>query len=113
MRVASRYGNRPADCCIAPFHLSTIGRHSRNHQSVYIIAIAWLYVVILMAVFQPTFFAALGTLIGYGILPLALFVWIVGTPQRRRTRAAKNARNSMPMGEQPDTPDHQHPKRDQ
>ncbi len=84
----------------------------------YIVAIAWLYVVILMAVMQPTFLAAIGTLFGFGLMPLALFVWIVGAPQRRRARRAREAREaeaaaSSTMRQEADAPDHQHPKRDQ
>ncbi|MSQ20835.1 MAG: hypothetical protein EXR39_15085 [Betaproteobacteria bacterium] len=81
----------------------------------YIIAVAWLYVVILMAVLQPTWVAVVGTLFGYGIVPLALFVWIVGTPQRRRTRAARKgaAPSSTPAGDQTNAPNHQHTERDQ
>jgi hypothetical protein len=80
---------------------------------VYIIAIGWLYVVILMAVLQPTFVSAIGTLFGYGIAPLALFVWIVGTPQRRRTRQARHAADSMTVSQQPNRPDHENAKRDE
>jgi hypothetical protein len=80
---------------------------------VYIVAIGWLYVVVLMAVLQPTFLAAIGTLFGYGIAPLALFVWIVGTPQRRRARQARHAAASTPVGQQPNAPNHQHTERDE
>ncbi len=85
----------------------------------YIVAIAWLYVVILMAVMQPTFMTALGTLFGYGLLPLALLVWVIGTPQRRRTRAARDATKPSTEGrpsavsDEPNPPDHQHTQRDQ
>ena len=84
----------------------------------YIVAIAWLYVVILMAVMQPTFPAAIGTLFAFGLMPLALFVWIVGAPQRRRARRARETREAeaadlSPMRQETDTPDHQHAERDQ
>lgn len=58
----------------------------------YIVAIGWLFVVATMAVVEAdagAYLGALGTLVGYGLLPLALFLWLVGTPQRRRDRAGR------------------------
>lgn len=60
----------------------------------YIVAIAWLYVAILMAVTEATHTA--GTLLGglftfvlYGVLPLALVLYVMGTPARRRAIKAQ------------------------
>ena len=53
----------------------------------YIVAIAWLYVVMLMALTEPTFTAGAATFVFYGLLPLALLLWILGTPERRRRRS--------------------------
>ena len=50
----------------------------------YIVAIAWLYVTILMAATETNLVAGLMTLVFYGIAPLALFLWLFGTPTRRR-----------------------------
>ncbi|MDP2678373.1 MAG: hypothetical protein Q8O85_06580 [Rhodoferax sp.] len=63
----------------------------------YIVAIAWLYVAILMAVAEATHSS--GTLLGgiitfvlYGVLPLALMLYVMGTPARRRAiKAQENA----------------------
>lgn len=63
----------------------------------YIVAIAWLYVAILMAVAEATH--STGTLLGgimtfvlYGVLPLALVLYVMGTPARRRAiKAQENA----------------------
>ncbi|MDO8321294.1 hypothetical protein [Rhodoferax sp.] len=63
----------------------------------YIVAIAWLYVAILMAVAEATHSS--GTLLGgiitfvlYGVLPLALMLYVMGTPARRRAiKARENA----------------------
>ena len=56
----------------------------------YIVAIAWLYVTILMAATETTLVAGLLTLIFYGLAPLALFLWLFGTPMRRhRQRLAE------------------------
>lgn len=53
----------------------------------YIVAIAWLYVALLMALTEPSVTAGVATFLFYGLLPLALLLWIIGTPQRRRNRS--------------------------
>lgn len=58
----------------------------------YIVAIAWMFVVVCMAAVEATstsVIGGLGTLLFYGILPLGLVVWLVGTPQRRRNRSTR------------------------
>jgi len=50
----------------------------------YIIAIAWLYVVTLMAATEKSVTAGLLTFIFYGLLPCALFLWLFGAKHRRR-----------------------------
>lgn len=76
----------------------------------YIVAIAWLYVAVLMAVAEATH--STGTLLGgiitfvlYGVLPLGLMLYVMGTPGRRRAikaresaelQAAKVASNAQP-----------------
>lgn len=52
----------------------------------YIIAIAWLYVTILMAASEASLVAGVLSFVFYGLLPLALLLWLFGTPQRRRTQ---------------------------
>lgn len=54
----------------------------------YIVAIAWLYVVLMVSITQPSVLKGILTFLGTGLLPLALFLWLVGTPQRRRSRLA-------------------------
>ncbi len=61
----------------------------------YVVAIAWLYVVIVMAATEPNITGAIMTFIWYGLFPLALFLWLVGTPQRRRS-ARKGAVHQKP-----------------
>jgi hypothetical protein len=56
----------------------------------YIVAIAWLYVVLMMALTERSFVAGVATFTFYGLAPLALFLWLVGTPQRRRSRRSRN-----------------------
>lgn len=54
----------------------------------YIVAIAWLYVVLMMSLTERTVVAGVATFLLYGLAPLALFLWLVGTPARRRCRQA-------------------------
>jgi len=53
----------------------------------YIIVIAWLYVVILMAVTEKSVTAGLLTFIFYGLLPCALLLWLLGTKHRRHYKS--------------------------
>ena len=62
----------------------------------YIIVIAWLYVIVLMAATAKTVVSGLLTLIFFGLAPVALFLWIFGTPGRRRARMAA-ARSRLPQ----------------
>jgi heme exporter protein D len=55
----------------------------------YLVAIAWLYVAVMMAVAeavhsQGTVLGAIITFVMYGVLPLALVMYVMGTPMRRR-----------------------------
>lgn len=55
----------------------------------YVIAIGWLYVTLLMAATEPNLTAAMLTFVLYGAAPLALFLWLMGTPQRKRNRLSR------------------------
>jgi hypothetical protein len=60
----------------------------------YIVAIAWLYVALMMAVAEATSFngsvlGAIITFVLYGALPITLVVYVMGTPARRRAIQAK------------------------
>lgn len=62
----------------------------------HIVAIAWMFVVLLMTLaeaFSPqgTVLGALFTLLLYGLLPLAIVLYILATPARRRARRAAEA----------------------
>ena len=52
----------------------------------YIVAIAWLYVVVLMSFTEASVIGGIVTFVLYGLAPLSLFLWLFGTPQRRRNR---------------------------
>lgn len=57
----------------------------------YIIAIAWMYVVVLMAATQPTILASLGTLLFYGVIPCAVVMYIVMAPSRAKRKKLQAA----------------------
>lgn len=50
----------------------------------YIVAIAWIYVTLLMAATEATLVAGILTFLAYGLAPLSLLLWLTGTPLRRR-----------------------------
>lgn len=58
------------------------------NSEMYIIAIAWIYVTLLMALTETNVTAGILTFALYGILPLSLLLWILGTPGRRRKQQA-------------------------
>ncbi len=60
----------------------------------YIVVIAWMYVILMVSLFQSSFFRGLVTFVGAGLLPLALVLYLFGTPQRRRQQQAKELENS-------------------
>ena len=57
----------------------------------YIVAIAWGYVVLMMSITEETIVAGVMTLALYGILPLTIILYIMGTGGRKRRRAANDA----------------------
>ena len=61
-----------------------------------LIAVGWLYVALMMAVAEAT--NTTGTVLGslitfvlYGVGPVALVLYLIGTPGRRRVRKAREA----------------------
>lgn len=62
----------------------------------YLIAIAWMYVVLMMAVAEAT--SPVGTVLGafftlllYGVCPLALVLYLLSTPARHKARRLREA----------------------
>jgi len=54
------------------------------HTRMYIIAIAWIFVIALFAITQSSPLAGLLNFLFLGLLPLCMVLWIVGSPARRR-----------------------------
>jgi choline-glycine betaine transporter len=77
----------------------------------YLIAIAWGYVVLMMALVeamspQGTVLGALFTLLLYGALPLSIVLYLMATPHRRRARReAEAAELAARTDSPPETPD--------
>ena len=67
----------------------------------YIIPIAWIYVALMMAVAEATssngsLLGALMTFVLYGVLPIGLVLYFMGSPARRRAiRARENQEVSV------------------
>jgi len=78
---------------------------------VYLVVIAWMYVVLMMAVAEAaspngTVLGAVVTFVLYGLVPLSIVVYLMGTPQRRRAikaAEAQQAQQAQQTSGQPDT----------
>jgi hypothetical protein len=62
----------------------------------YIVAIGWIYVTLLMAVTETNITAAILTFCLYGLAPLALILWLFGTPHRRRLARRRAGNEAVP-----------------
>lgn len=78
------------------FDYEYISLHQAYYASIfmYLIAIAWIYVVLMMSVAEATnttgtLLGALITFVLYGLLPLSLVFYIMRTPARKRANKAK------------------------
>ena len=72
-----------------------------------LVAIAWLYVVLMVAVVEATssqgsVLGALVTFMLYGALPLAIVGYLFFSPARRRARRAAERASADPAGLDPD-----------
>ncbi|MBC7788226.1 MAG: hypothetical protein H7Z18_12570 [Methylophilaceae bacterium] len=55
----------------------------------YIILIAWMYVVVLMAAAENSITTGVLTFLFYGLIPCAILLWVLGVKHRRFKKAAK------------------------
>lgn len=72
----------------------------------YLIPIAWLYVTLMMAVAEATnsngtLLGALVTFVLYGLLPIGLLLYFMGTPARKRARLAAEAQEARDLQQEP------------
>lgn len=76
-----------------------------------IVLIAWLYVAVLMAAAEAThaqgsLLGALVTLLLYGVAPIAIVMYLMGTPSRLRARKQAEAASADDPGLDPDAGGH-------
>ena len=86
----------------------------------YLVALAWIYVALMMAAAEAT--SSNGTVIGavftflvYGAMPLAIVLYVMGAPGRRRTRRAREgmqAAATAPEDSAPPPDEGDHPPAD-
>lgn len=79
----------------------------------YLVALAWSYVILLMAVVEGTstngtWLGAFFTVLLYGVLPLSIVLYVMNTPHRKRARREAEAREAAASAAalQPDGRDH-------
>jgi hypothetical protein len=68
----------------------------------YIVAIGWMFVVVMVSVAealapQGSLLGAALTFLGWGVLPLSIVLYILGTPLRRRARRAAATAGAGPL----------------
>ncbi len=78
----------------------------------YLVAIAWMYVVVMMAIVEAgspngTVIGAVFTFLLYGALPLSIVLYLLRSPARKRARLnAEALATPAPSASQPDGGDH-------
>jgi biotin transporter BioY len=55
--------------------------------NMYIIAIGWLYVTVLLAASEPSIVVGILSFLFYGLLPCSILLWMSGSKVRRQRRA--------------------------
>jgi ABC-type transport system involved in cytochrome bd biosynthesis fused ATPase/permease subunit len=56
-----------------------------------IVAIGWIFVVLLMSLTETSFVAGIMTFLFYCVLPLSIIIYLFGTNARRRRRQENNS----------------------
>ena len=90
--------------------------HWSDNAAMYIIAIGWLYVTVLMAITETSVVAGILTFLFYGLLPVSLLVWLLSTPVRRQRQrykaalAAEQENETTAAGAVAEVSDRKHPE---
>lgn len=84
----------------------------------YLVAIGWMFVVLCMAAAEAmspvgSVLGAIFTLLLYGVLPLSIVLYVMGTPGRRRARRAAELGSAAPDGGSHPASDAVAPKREE
>jgi hypothetical protein len=61
----------------------------------HIVAMAWIYVVLMMAITERSVIAAIMTFLLYGVLPLTIILYVMATPARRQRRVIEEKMRSI------------------
>ena len=64
----------------------------------WIVAVAWIYVVVLMAATEPTVTGGIMTFLAYCVVPLSILFYLTGS-KRRRAKRELQARTAAKPGE--------------
>ncbi|GAB3384557.1 hypothetical protein [Massilia agri] len=67
----------------------------------WIVAVAWIYVVVLMAATEPTVVHGLMTFLFYCAVPLSILLYLTGGKRRRARREALARREAAEQGSGP------------
>jgi len=62
----------------------------------WIVAVAWIYVVGLMALTETSIVAGVMTFLGYCVVPLSILYYLTGSKRRAARRAAREAQQKPP-----------------
>lgn len=65
----------------------------------HIVAIAWIYVVLMMAITERSVVAAIMTFLLYGVLPLTIILYLMGSFRRRRRAYAEKMAATAARGQ--------------
>jgi predicted DNA repair protein MutK len=75
----------------------------------YIIVIAWIYVVFMMAITETSVVAGIMTFLLYGLLPVGILVYLMDSGRRRRKRRAQEMQQREEAIRQAEAQTHQSP----
>lgn len=64
----------------------------------YIVAIAWGYVILMMTITADSLASGIATALFLGVLPISLFVFVADSGHRRRRREAREAAEEVAAG---------------
>lgn len=84
--------------------MANVDRKNKVPQ-MHIVAIAWLYVTLMMAITEKSITAGVLTFVFYGLLPGALMFWLGGTRRRHRAAKRRSAAETSVSDEQVNHPD--------
>ncbi|MBL8430667.1 MAG: hypothetical protein JNJ95_12400 [Dechloromonas sp.] len=65
----------------------------------YIVAIGWLYVTLLIAVNEPSVVAGVISFFFYGLMPCSLLIWLGSSKARRQRRAHRESLANQRLNE--------------